>query len=70
MRLTDYPGRQRPRSGAVYKVVNIGRQRYLNLCGGDTSDGSPVLGWPIAGREAALNEKVYSVFKLRAFAGS
>jgi len=57
-----YPSREYPTNGTLYAIVNIGRKRYFNLCGADTSEGSPVLGWPIDGREPANNEKVRSLF--------
>ncbi|KLO20212.1 hypothetical protein SCHPADRAFT_35220 [Schizopora paradoxa] len=53
----DYPDRKRPRDGALYKIVNIGRKRYFNLGNCDTKDGAPVIGWPIDGRQPATNEK-------------
>jgi len=58
-----YPKRERPTSGTMYSIINIGRKRYFNLGNGDTREGAPVIGWPIDNRRPATNEHWKLVLK-------
>jgi hypothetical protein len=40
-----------------YYIMNVGTQKYFNLSGGGSADGTNVIGWSHA--ESAMNTQVY-----------